>query len=108
MPQNVERASLRLARSGLPHWMRALANSRATLVAHFATPAHCAGIAIRPVLSVVSAIFRPSPSRGTMKAVIPPLWPSPRGTSAKTTYLTPDAGVEQQRLAFPADLGVNL
>ena len=48
---------------GLPHWMRWLANSRATLVAHLQTPAQIAGSARRPVLSVARAILSPRPSR---------------------------------------------
>ena len=48
--------------TGWPHWTRSEANSRATLVAHFATPTQIAGSARRPVLRVDSAIFRPWPS----------------------------------------------
>ena len=48
--------------TGWPHWTRSAAHSRATLVAHLATPTQMAGSASRPVFSVVRAIFRPSPS----------------------------------------------
>ena len=48
---------------GRPHWTRSFDHSRATLVAHLACPTQIAGSARRPVFSVVSAIFRPSPSR---------------------------------------------
>ena len=48
--------------TGWPHCTRSAANSRATLVAHLATPTQIAGSASRPVLSVVSAILRPWPS----------------------------------------------
>ena len=46
-----------------PHWTRALPHSRAIFTAHLAPPAQVAGSESRPVLSVVSAIFRPWPSR---------------------------------------------
>ena len=48
---------------GRPHWTRSFDHSRAIFVDHFAIPTQIAGSARRPVLSVVSAIFRPSPSR---------------------------------------------
>ena len=48
--------------TGWPHCTRSLDHSRATLVAHLATPTQIAGSARRPVLSVVSAILRPWPS----------------------------------------------
>ncbi len=46
-----------------PHWTRSPPHSRAILAAHLAAPAQLAGSERRPVFSVVSAIFRPCPSR---------------------------------------------
>ena len=46
-----------------PHCTRSLPHSRAIFTAHLAAPAQMAGSESRPVLSVVSAIFRPWPSR---------------------------------------------
>ena len=48
---------------GRPHWTRSDDHSRAILRDHLPAAAHRAGIDSRPALSVVSAIFRPSPSR---------------------------------------------
>jgi hypothetical protein len=49
--------------TGWPHCTRSLDHSRATLTAHLHVPTQIAGSASRPVLSVVSATFRPMPSR---------------------------------------------
>ena len=49
--------------TGRPHWTRSPDHSRAILRDHFPAAAHSAGMERRPVLSVVSAILRPSPSR---------------------------------------------
>ncbi|COW78513.1 Uncharacterised protein [Mycobacterium tuberculosis] len=48
--------------TGLPHCTRSTDHSRAIFSACFATPVAIAGRDSRPALSVVSAIFRPSPS----------------------------------------------
>ena len=49
--------------TGRPHWTRAAAHCRATPSAHFPAPTQLAASESRPVFSVVSAIFRPWPSR---------------------------------------------
>ena len=46
-----------------PHCSRSLLHSRPIFVAHLAVPTQIAGSARRPVFSVLSAIFSPSPSR---------------------------------------------
>ncbi len=48
--------------TGLPHCSRSAAHSRAIFRHHLPAPAHIAGSESRPVLRVVSAIFRPAPS----------------------------------------------
>ena len=48
--------------TGRPHWTRSADHSRAILSDHLPAPAQIAGIDSRPVLSVVRAILRPSPS----------------------------------------------
>ena len=47
--------------TGRPHCTRSADHSRATLSDHLPAPTHIAGSDSRPVLSVVSAIFRPLP-----------------------------------------------
>ena len=49
--------------TGRPHCTRSADHSRAIFRHHLPAAAHSAGIDSRPVLSVVSAILRPSPSR---------------------------------------------
>ena len=49
--------------TGRPHCTRSTDHSRAIFSDHLAAPEQSAGIESRPALSVVSAIFRPSPSR---------------------------------------------
>ena len=49
--------------TGRPHCTRSVDHSRAIFSDHFAVAEHIAGIDRRPVLRVVSAIFKPSPSR---------------------------------------------
>ena len=57
------RATASCSPTRCPHCTRSLLHSLAIFTAHFAFPAQMAGSESRPVLSVVSAIFRPWPSR---------------------------------------------
>lgn len=74
------RATASCSASGLPHCTRSPDHSRAILSAHFADPVALAGIDSRPALRVVSAIFRPSPSRPTRFSL---------GTRTRCSRVTP-------------------
>ena len=60
--------------TGWPHWVRALDHSRAIFRLQRPDATHSAGMESRPVFSVVSAIFRPWPSRPSRLAAGTRTW----------------------------------